>query len=185
MEQIQDNILVQLIDLQSKLTQIKDFNCHILCLKMLDRIVSLRPDAFECYYQCTLQISKQIASLPDQDKELFFMAVKRITKMIKANMGRQDVEMTTCVDVDSDTEPAVYYKTPDGSFKQKESRSPTNLKYSLQQLKHLLRPSVIQHYPKIALLAFDAFSEYMTIFDNPFCSLYSLCTERYEQAKVS
>ena len=53
-------------DLRSKLTQIKDFNCHILCLKMLEQIYSVRPDAaFECYYQCTLLISHGIASLSD------------------------------------------------------------------------------------------------------------------------
>lgn len=176
LKQTYDNILVSMSDLRSKLTQIKDFNCHILCLKMLEQIYSVRPDAaFECYYQCTLLISHGIASLADQDKEIFFMAVKRITKMVKANISKQDVEMT--VDVDSDAEQN-YRRTSDNSFKQIKPKEPCH-KFSLQQLKHLLRPSVIQHYPKIALLAYEAFSEYMGIFDNEFCSLYSLYVERY------
>lgn len=37
---------------------------------------------------------------------------------------------------------------------------------------------MIQHYPKMALLAYDALSEYIDIFDNQYCNIFQMWREK-------
>lgn len=73
----------------------------------------------------------------------------------------------------SDSDNEFYTKENDIFVNQKQEKYTSSSLVSLAFLKPMLQNEVIKHYPKLALLAFDTFSEYMEVFDNEFCSLYT------------
>ncbi len=76
-----------------KFTEKSEVSCQILCLKILSKF--LNHDSLECYYLYLKQISRKIAFLCEQDKEVYYIEVKRLIKIIKTKIakGTDDEEM--------------------------------------------------------------------------------------------
>lgn len=112
-----------------------------------------------------------MAYLSDQDKEVFYTEVKRLIKIIKTKIARG----TDDADMNSDSEGSgCLVRQKDNSFQFAGST-----KIQLAWLEPLLSIQVLHSYPKMALLAYEAFSEYIDVFDNEFCSLYNQFIDKF------
>jgi hypothetical protein len=88
---------------------------------MFSQILNHRTDALEPYHHCLKQLSQKLQHLPNSDKEVFYIEVKRLIGLIKTRTNQstfvEDVDMEYNVE-----ETDFYFRHQDGTFHPQKER---------------------------------------------------------------